>query len=169
MDPTNEIHKGPSEGKSAGHFNTLTAQTIDQQMGQYISQQIQMLQFLRQEMDTISGVNDARQGDMDGDQKVGTAQMAWTASNSATEKYISLHNEFKKDVLSRMLSVAKYVWKNNPKKAQYVLDDGGIELVNWFDDIAESEYDLETTDNANVNEMMKAIKIFLMLLCKMVL
>jgi hypothetical protein len=158
MDPTNEILKGPSQGKSAGNFNTLTAQTIDQQMGQYISQQIQMLQFLRQEMDVISGVNDARQGDMDGDQRVGTAQMAWTASNSATEKYISLHNEFKKDVLSRMLSVAKYVWKNNPKKAQYVLDDGGIELVQWFDDISESEYDLETTDNANVAEMMQAIK-----------
>lgn len=158
MDPTNEILKGPSQGKSAGHFNTLTAQTIDQQMGQYISQQIQMLQFLKQEMDIISGVNDARQGALESDQKVGTAQMAWTASNSATEKYISLHNEFKKDVLSKMLSVSKYVWKNNPKKAQYVLDDGGIELVQWFDDVAESEYDLETTDNANVAEMMQAIK-----------
>ena len=84
--------------------------------------------------------------------------MAWTASNSATEKYVSLHNEFKRDVLAKMLSVAKYVWKNNPKKAQYVLDDGGAELINWFDDIAESEYDLEVTDNANVTEMMKAIK-----------
>lgn len=158
MDPTNEILKGPSQGKSAGHFNTMTAQTIDQQMGQYISQQIQMLQFLRAEMDTISGVNDARQGDLDSDQRVGNAQMAWTASNSATEKYVSLHNEFKRDVLAKMLSVAKYVWKNNPKKAQYVLDDGGAELINWFDDIAESEYDLEVTDNANVTEMMKAIK-----------
>jgi len=158
MDPTNEILKGPSQGKSAGNFNTLTAQTIDQQMGQYISQQIQMLQFLRQEMDVISGVNDARQGDLSSSQAVGNAQMAWSASNSATEKYISLHNEFKKDVLARMLSVSKYVWKNNPKKAQYVLDDGGTELVKWFDDIDESEYDLETTDNANVAEMMQAIK-----------
>ena len=158
MDPTNEILKGPSQGKSAGNFNTLTAQTIDQQMGQYISQQIQMLQFLRQEMDVISGVNDARQGDLSSNQAVGNAQMAWSASNSATEKYISLHNEFKKDVIARMLSVSKYVWKNNPKKAQYVLDDGGTELVKWFDDIDESEYDLETTDNANVAEMMQSIK-----------
>lgn len=158
MDPTNEINKGPANGKAAGHFNTLTAQTIDQQMGQYIGQQIQMLQFLKQEMDIISGVNDARQGDLESDQKVGTAQMAWTASNSATEKFISLHNQFKTDVLNKMLSVAKYVWKNNPKKAQYVLDDGGAELINWFDDIAETEYDLAVTDNANVAEMMKAIK-----------
>lgn len=158
MDPTNEILKGPASGKPAGHFNTLTAQTIDQQMGQYIGQQIQMLQFLKQEMDIISGVNDARQGDFDSDQKVGTAQMAWTASNSATEKFINLHNQFKTDVLNKMLSVAKYVWKNNPKKAQYVLDDGGTELINWFDDIAENEYDLAVTDNANVGEMMQAIK-----------
>jgi len=158
MDPTNEILKGPSQGKSAGHFNTLTAQTIDQQMGQYIQQQIGILQYLRNELDVISGVNDARQGDMAGDQKVGTAQMAWTASNSATEKYISLHNEFKRNVMAKILSVAKYVWKNNPKKAQYVLDDGGIEMINWFDDIAESEYDLDTTDNANIPEMMQAIR-----------
>lgn len=158
MDPTNEILKGPSQGKSAGHFNTLTAQTIDQNMGQYISQQIQMLQFLRQELDIVSGVNDARQGDFDKDQKVGTAQMAWTASNSATEKFISLHNQFKEDVLNKLLSVAKYVWKNNPKKAQFVLDDGAAELINWTDDISEFEYDLAVTDNANVTELMNDIK-----------
>lgn len=158
MDPTNEIFKGPAQGKSAGHFNTLTAQTIDQNMGQYIQQQIGILQYLRNELDVISGVNDARQGDMDNNQKVGTAQMAWTASNYATEKFISLHNEFKRNVMAKILSVAKYVWKNNPKKAQYVLDDGGIELIQWFDDIAECEYDLDTTDNANIPEMMQAIR-----------
>jgi hypothetical protein len=158
MDPTNEIAKGPSQGKSAGHFNTLTAQTIDQQMGQYIQQHISILEYLRRELDIISGVNEARQGDMSSDQRVGTAQMAWTASNSATEKFISLHNEFKRNVMAKILSVAKYVWKNNPKKAQYVLDDGGIELIEWFDDIAECEYDLDTTDNANIPEMMQAIR-----------
>ena len=157
MDPTNEILKGPSQGKSAGVFNTLTAATIDQNLGNYIAQQIQILQFLKGEMDTYSGVNDARQGDINKDQRVGTAQMAWTASNSATEKFISLHNTFKTDVMKKLLSVSKYVWKNNPKKTQYVLDDGLSEIVTWFDDIAEAEYDLHTAENANVDAMMKAI------------
>jgi hypothetical protein len=158
MDPTNEILKGPSQGKSAGVFNQLTANGIDQNMGNYIQSQVEMLMFIKQEMDLISGVNDARQGDPS--KTTATAnQMAWSASNSATEKYISLFQQFKTNVMRKILQVSKYVWSLNPeKKAQFVLDDMGVEFVKSFEDIADREFDLHCADNANVEELMASLK-----------
>lgn len=158
MDPTNEILKGPSQGKSAGVFNQLTANGIDQNMGNYIQSQVEMLMFIKQEMDLISGVNDARQGDPS--KTTATAnQMAWSASNSATEKYISLFQQFKTNVMRKILQVSKYVWSLNPeKKAQFVLDDMGVEFVKSFEDIADREFDLHCADNANIEELMASLK-----------
>ena len=83
--------------------------------------------------------------------------MGWTASNSMTEKYFALHNSFKRDCMQRLLEVAKYVWKQNPHKAQYVLDDMGAEIVSYYYEYSESEYDIHIDDGPNTQELMQAL------------
>ena len=157
MDPTNEVLKGPLQGKSAGTYNQLAATGINLEMGNYINQHIQLLAFVKQQLDLISGVNEYRQGDVKGDANVGTSNMGWSASNSMTEKYFSLHNSFKRDCMQRLMEVAKYVWKQNPHKVQAVLDDMGAEVVSYYDEFSESEYDIHIDDGPNTQELMQAL------------
>jgi len=157
FDPTNEVLKGPMQGKSAGTYNQLSASAINLEMGNYINQHVQLLTFVKQQLDLISGVNEYRQGDIKGDSNVGTSNMGWTASNSMTEKYFALHNSFKRDCMQRLLEVAKYVWKKNPHKAQFVLDDMGAEIVSYYDEFSESEYDIHIDDGPNTQELMQAL------------
>ena len=157
MDPTNEVLKGPLQGKSAGTYNQLAASGINLEMGNYINQHVQLLSFVKQQLDLISGVNEYRQGDVKGDSNVGTSNMGWSASNSMTEKYFALHNTFKKDCMERLLEVAKYVWKNNPHKVQAVGDDMMAEVVSYYDEFSESEYDIHIDDGPNTQELMQAL------------
>ena len=157
LDPTNEVIKGPMQGKSAGTFNQMSAQGINLEMGNYITQHVNLIGFIKQQMDLISGVNEYRQGDIKGDANVGTSNMGWSASNSMTEKYFSLHNSFKRDCMQRLLEVAKYVWKQNPKKVQYVGDDMMVEVVDSYDEFCESEYDIHIDDGPNTQELMQAL------------
>jgi hypothetical protein len=157
LDPTNEVIKGPMQGKSAGTFNQMSAQGINLEMGNYITQHVNLIGFIKSQMDLISGVNEYRQGDIKGDANVGTSNMGWSASNSMTEKYFALHNSFKRDCMQRLLEVAKYVWKNNPKKVQYVGDDMMVEVVDSYDEFCESEYDIHIDDGPNTQELMQAL------------
>jgi hypothetical protein len=145
------------QGKSAGTFNQMSAQGINLEMGNYITQHVNLIGFIKQQMDLISGVNEYRQGDIKGDANVGTSNMGWSASNSMTEKYFALHNSFKRDCMQRLLEVAKYVWKQNPKKVQYVGDDMMVEVVNSYDEFCESEYDIHIDDGPNTQELMQAL------------
>jgi hypothetical protein len=157
LDPTNEVLKGPLTGKSAGTYNQMSIQAINLEMGQYIKQHVELLSFVKQQLDLISGVNEYRQGDIKGDANVGTSNMGWTASNSMTEKYFALHNSFKRDCMQRLLEVAKYVWKKNPHKAQYVGDDMMAEIISGYDEFVESEYDIHIDDGPNTQELLQAL------------
>lgn len=157
LDPTNEVLKGPMQGKSAGTFNQMSAQGINLEMGNYITQHVNLIGFIKSQMDLISGVNEYRQGDIKGDANVGTSNMGWSASNSMTEKYFALHNSFKRDCMQRLLEVAKFVWKQNPHKVQYVGDDMMAEVVDGYDEFAESEYDIHIDDGPNTQELMQAL------------
>jgi hypothetical protein len=145
------------QGKSAGTFNQMSAQGINLEMGNYITQHVNLIGFIKSQMDLISGVNEYRQGDIKGDANVGTSNMGWSASNSMTEKYFALHNSFKRDCMQRLLEVAKYVWKQNPKKVQYVGDDMMVEVVDSYDEFCESEYDIHIDDGPNTQELMQAL------------
>jgi hypothetical protein len=59
--------------------------------------------------------------------------------------------------MQRLMEVAKYVWKKNPHKVQAVLDDMGAEVVSYYDEFAESEYDIHIDDGPNTQELMQAL------------
>lgn len=158
LDPTREILKGQNQGKSAGIFNTLTANSIQSQMGSYVKDHLEMLKFLSDQMDNLSGINYARQGDFNSSDKVGNSNMAWSASNSMTEPYNRLHNLFKKKVMRKLLNVAQYVWSKNPKKAQYVLNDMGAEVVSYWEDISDVVFDVHVSNSSQLDEIQKAIE-----------
>jgi hypothetical protein len=127
-------------------------------MGNFIQQHTLMMEQIKRDMDLISGVNDARQGQIKADSAVGTTEMAYTASNSMTEKIFHLHASFKRRVMERILEVAKYVWKNNPKRSQVVLNDLAIEMIETYDEFFESDYDIHVGNSSSDEELMQALK-----------
>lgn len=158
LDPSNEIMRGPNSGKSAGMFNTLTASVINAPMGEFVRNHIEMLSFIEAQLDKISGINSARQGTTEGDEKVSVNNMNWTASNSMTEPYYRLHDYFKRNLLKRILNVSKYLWSINPKKATFVLDNIGIEMVSSFEDISDVEFDIHITGATDIDELKEMFK-----------
>jgi len=158
LDPTNEILKGPSQGKNAGAFNTLTATTVNSDLGNFIQQHTILMEQLKQDLDEVSGVSRQRLGEISSNETVGGVERAVNQSSHITEKWFAVHDRFKKRVLERILETAKYVWKNNPKKCQFVLDDMQTIIVENYDEFFESEYDVMISDSSTDQELFQALK-----------
>lgn len=159
LDPSNEVNKGPATGKTQGNaFNTVTASAINLEMSGYINQMSESLRQIKEDLDTISGVNNARQGNVQGEGTLGQSEIAFTASNSMTEKIFYIHNNFKKRALRKVLEVAKYVWKKNPIRVQNVMDDMLTEVVMNYDDVCESEYDVFVGNSSKDEELFMSLK-----------
>lgn len=149
LDPTNEILKGPSQGKSAGAFNTLTAQQIQigdvNEIGMYTN----LLLDIENTLGKLAGVSGAREGEISNRQTNGSVEMQITQTSNITEKWFAIDANFRKRVLTKFLECCKYAYKRNPKKGQYLLDDLGQQIVAKFDEFVASEYDIHVSNSTN--------------------
>lgn len=158
LDPTNEILKGPSQGKSAGGFNQLTATNLPFDASASIRMYNEMLFDIEDKLGKVSGVSPQREAQVHQSETARGIERSVTQSSHITEPYFMLHNNFKKRALTKLLDVIKYVYKNNPIKAQYILDDMGTEIVSNFDDFAESSYDVHISNTSKDTELFESLK-----------
>ena len=122
-DSFKEAKKGAAQGKLAGQMNQ-NSPVLDMDMGNYIQQHVQMLQFVEMQLGKISGVSDQRQGQIENRELVGNVNRSVTQSSHITEKWFSVHDHIKKDAMAVLLETAKYCYKTKKdKRIQYVLDD----------------------------------------------
>ena len=123
-----EGKKGMAQGKLAGqHFNQF--QSIDLSLSQSIQQYINFLEYIKQQIYFISGVNQQRMGNIKQDEAVGNVERAQTASATITEYLFDAHQEVKRRVYTSLIEVAKLCWKNG-LVTQYVNDDLSVEMLN---------------------------------------
>jgi hypothetical protein len=87
----------------------------------------------------ISGVSGAREGQIQSRQAVGNVEREVAQTSHITEKYFALDANFRKRALTKFLDVCKYAYKANPKKGQYMLDDMGTEMIQFFDEFCASD------------------------------
>ena len=158
LDPTNEILKGPSQGKSAGAFNTLTATNVQLGDSNAIGMYTNLLLDIENTLGKIAGVSGAREGQIQSREAVNNVEREVAQTSHITEKWFAIDNNFRKRVLTKFLECCKYAYKANPKKGQFLLDDMGQQIVNNFDEFVASEYDIHMSNSNNDTQLYQDLR-----------
>jgi hypothetical protein len=113
-------------------------QTIDQTLSESVKQYLTINAMIDNEMDAITGINAARQGQISGSaQAVGVTQSALMQSNLATNVYFSLFNEFANNIFNHLAGLVKISFAGNEKYSPIIGDVG----VDFLEDTVELEFD----------------------------
>jgi hypothetical protein len=158
LDPTNEILKGPAQGKSAGAFNQLTAQQINIGDPNAIGMYTNILLDIENTLGKIAGVSGAREGQIENREAVNNVERELSQTSHITEKWFAIDANFRKRVLTKFLECCKYAYKKNPKKGQYLLDDLGQQIVSKFDEFVLSEYDIHVSNSTNDTQLYNDLR-----------
>ena len=158
LDPTNEILKGPSQGKSAGAFNTLTATQVNIGDPQAIGMYTNLLLDIETTLGKLAGVSGAREGQMSNRQTEGSSELEVSQTSHITEKWFAVDSNFRKRVLTKFLEACKYAYKKNPKKGQFLLDDMGQHMVTKFDEFVLTEYDIHVSNATNDTQLYNDLR-----------
>lgn len=128
-----EGRKGAAQGK----FSTFNQfQSIDLSLANTINQYIETLEYIKNQVAFVSGVSPQRLGAIDTQELVGNVERSVQQSSLTTEYWFDSHDEVKRRVYTSLVECAKIAFRYG-KKAQYVLDDMGIEML----DIGELDFD----------------------------
>ena len=147
-DSFKEGAKGAAMGKLAASVQGSTGQVITQPLGDFIQQQINILEYVETQMGRIIGVPPQRLGDIQNRETVGGVERAVTQSSFITNEIFKIHDNVKKRVLTLLLETSKIAMKNNPKKFQHIGDDYLSQLFEIGDEFSEEEYGI-IVDNEN--------------------
>ena len=158
-DPFKEGQKGAAQGKLAGGMNQ-NSKVLDLEMGSYIQQHVMMLEFIKQELGEIAGVNQQRQGQVENRETVGGIERAVTQSSHITEKWFMMHDNTKLRVLETLLETAKYAWRNKKnEKLQYISDEMSS-IITEIDGqlFNEADYGIMISSSTQDAELIGAMK-----------
>lgn len=151
----NEGEKGERTGKlnQSQHTKALTLES-----GAYLNNSMQLLDYIKTQIQELSGVTRQRMGAINNSEQVGNTERAVVQSSHITEKWFQIHNWTKQRVLDQLIETAKFCWKGKNKKLQYVTDDLSTVYFTVTDDIQNSEYGTFVTNAAKDIEALEALK-----------
>lgn len=159
FDPSNEILKGPSQGKSAGGLmNTLTAAAVQIGDPNEIQMYTNLLFSIEDTLGKLIGVTGAREGQIENREAVGNVERQVSQTNHITEKWFTIDANFRKRTLTKFLECCKYAYKKYPQKGQYITDDMGQHIISSFDEFVSSEYDLHVSNSSDDKELFEDIR-----------
>lgn len=147
-----EGRKGSATGKLS-HFNQF--QAIDLSLASSVQMYINYLQYIEQQIYSVSGVNPQRMGAIKTDEAVTNVQQATAQSAKITGYLFDAHAEVKRRVYTSLIEVAKLAWRKG-KVMQYVNDDLGLEILNLEEfEFENSEFSVFVSD-LRKDEQVKA-------------
>ena len=147
-DSFKEGMKGAATGKLAASVQGSTGQVINQPLGDFIQQQVNILNYVEMQLGRIVGVPPQRLGQIENRETVGGVERAVTQSSFITNELFKIHDNVKKRVLTLLIETCKVAMKDNPQKFQYIGDDYLAQLFEIDDDFVEEEYGI-VVDNEN--------------------
>lgn len=149
IDSFKEGTMGASTGKLAGALNNAGKGMISTNIGNYIQQQINLLEFIKMEMAEVAGITPQREGQVSNRETVGGVERATLQSAHITEWLFMIHDDVKRRALECFLETAKIALKGRSKKFQYILSDTSMKVMDIDgDEFAENDYGL-VVDNSN--------------------
>lgn len=143
MDSFNEGKKGAATGKLAGSLNNNSNGVIDADTGDEIQYNIQLLQFIQNEMSEACGITPQREGQIANRETVGGVERSTLQSSHITEWLFSQHDNLKKRVLECFLETSKIALLGRNKKFEYITSEGSKQIMNIDGDLfSENDYGL---------------------------
>jgi hypothetical protein len=154
MDSFKEGNRGAATGKLAGMMSGQTP-TIDLDQGNIIQEDVQLLEFIKNEMSEVIGVTRQREGQISNRETVGGVERSVLQSSHTTEWLFMVHDDLKKAVCECFLETAKVALKGQSKKFPYLLDDATARVADFDGDAyAESDYGL-VVENSDDNKSLR--------------
>lgn len=160
-DSFNEGNKGAATGKLAGGLNNASKGYIDADWGQSIQNYIELLQWTKDSMSDLVGINRQREGNTYNRETVGGIERAVLQSSYITDWLFQKHDDTKKRVLECFLEEAKAALRGRSKKFQYILSDYSMKVMDIpGDEFAECDYGLvidNSSDTQRLNQQIETI------------
>lgn len=156
IDSFKEGNIGASTGKLAGALNNAGKGLMETNIGNYIQQQINLLEFIKMEMSEVAGVTKQREGQISNRETVGGIERATLQSSHITEWLFTIHDDVKKRALECFLETAKIALRGRSMKFQYILSDTSTRVMEIDgDEFAEADYGL-VVDNSNGTQELQS-------------
>lgn len=158
-DSFKEGNKGASLGKLAGGMNNASSGVVDLELGQSIQSQIQLLEYIKEEMSEVAGISKQREGQISNRETVGGVERATLQSSHITEWLFITHDDTKKRVLECFLETAKIALRGKNKKFQYILSDLSSHVADIDgDEFAEADYGLIVDNSDGLQKLNSQIE-----------
>ena len=159
IDSFKEGNIGASTGKLAGGMNNASRGIISSNLGNYIQQQIQLLEYLKNSMAEVAGISPQREGQVSNRETVGGVERATLQSSHITEWLFFKHDDVKQRVIECLLETAKICLKGRSKKFQYILPDYTMGIVDIDgDEFAECDYGLLVDNSTGTQKLASQIE-----------
>lgn len=137
------------------NFNQF--QSIDMSLANSIQQYINSLEYIKQQIFFISGVDLTRLGQQSADAGLGTSQLNLQQSANVTKPLVEAHNSVKERVYTALIECAKIAYREG-KISQYVLDDMSIELLEITAEIENADFSVYVSNSVRDQQTLDAMK-----------
>lgn len=151
-DSFKEGNKGAAQGKLAGGLSS-SGRVVDQNLGDYIQQTINLLEFIEIRTGRLLGVTPQRLGEVSNRETVGGVERAVTQSSFNTNEMYKIHDNVKKRVLTLLMELCKVAYKDNPQAFQYIGDDYQSQLFDIDDELLEESYGILIDDDNSITNL----------------
>ena len=145
MNSMEEGRKG--DPNSISQFNQMTG--IDMSLSQVVSQYLEVLREIENQVDRITGVSRQREADIKASETVGGIERSVQQSTHITEPWFYYHNAVKQKVLTAYIHIFRQT-SNRNKKIQYIVNDVESAIL----EIDGTEFD-DTNFNVFVTDSIK--------------
>lgn len=151
-------NKGPAKGKLAGNFNT-SGRVLDMNIGNYIQQMVLLLQFIENQISSVTGVTRQREGQVQNRETAQGVERSLQQSSAITESLFFEHEETVLRAMRYLVEAAKNHYRNQKFKAQYFLDDGSLHLFDFDgDEFADADYDVVAVSGMHIMKMRQQME-----------
>ena len=158
-DSFREGNKGAATGKLAGGLNNASKGYIDADWGDSIQRYIELLQWTKDSMSDIVGINRQREGNTYNRETVGGIERAVLQSSYITDWLFQKHDDTKKRAIECFLEYAKAAIRGRSMKFQYILSDGTRRMMEIDgDEFCEADYGLVVDNSQDTQKLSSQIE-----------
>lgn len=158
-DSFKEGDKGAATGKLAGGLNNASKGYIDADWGNSIQNYIELLQWAKDAMSDLVGINRQREGNTYNRETVGGIERAVLQSSYITDWLFQKHDDTKRRVLDCFLEEAKAAIRGRSLKFQYILSDGTRKLMDIDgDEFCECDYGVLVDNSSDIQKLNQLLE-----------
>lgn len=149
----------PNEEGNRNTDTTNVAKEIDMSLASNIQQYIALAEYIEAQCGNSVGITKAMEGQIGPNDAVANTRQSITQSSHILEPYFEHHNNIKKNVLQRIIDVAKVAYaESQPKKLSYILDDMSLSLITMdYDLLDNSNYGIFVSNSSKAHEAKELI------------